>query len=102
MGRYFVEAVQQLDYTVIMGTTVFYGAFLVLMVIVVDILYGFIDPRVALRMSAVPFEPAPGDFAKVTADAPDARAGAAVAVVLAGRVATPEAQPACAVLARSS
>ena len=26
-----------------MGTTVFYGAFLVLMVIVVDILYGFID-----------------------------------------------------------
>ena len=49
LGRYFVEAVQQLDYTVIMGTTVFYGAFLVLMVIVVDILYGFIDPRVTLR-----------------------------------------------------
>jgi ABC-type dipeptide/oligopeptide/nickel transport system permease component len=49
LGRYFVDAVQQLDYTVIMGTTVFYGAFLVLMVIVVDILYGFIDPRVALE-----------------------------------------------------
>jgi ABC-type dipeptide/oligopeptide/nickel transport system permease component len=49
LGRYFVEAVQQLDYTVIMGTTVFYGAFLVLMVIIVDILYGFIDPRVALQ-----------------------------------------------------
>ena len=50
LGRYFVQAVQQLDYTVIMGTTVFYGAFLVLMVILVDILYGFIDPRV--RVSA--------------------------------------------------
>jgi ABC-type dipeptide/oligopeptide/nickel transport system permease component len=49
LGRFFVEAVQQLDYTVIMGTTVFYGAFLVLMVIVVDILYGFIDPRVSLE-----------------------------------------------------
>jgi ABC-type dipeptide/oligopeptide/nickel transport system permease component len=49
LGRYFVEAVQQLDYTVIMGTTVFYGAFLVFMVIVVDILYGFIDPRVSLQ-----------------------------------------------------
>jgi len=49
LGRYFVEAVQQLDYTVIMGTTVFYGAFLVLMVIAVDILYGFIDPRVAVE-----------------------------------------------------
>lgn len=49
LGRYFVEAVQQLDYTVIMGTTVFYGAFLVLMVILVDILYGWIDPRVRLE-----------------------------------------------------
>lgn len=46
LGRYFVQAVQQLDYTVIMGTTVFYGAFLVLMVLLVDILYGFIDPRI--------------------------------------------------------
>ncbi|MBF0426531.1 MAG: ABC transporter permease [Magnetococcales bacterium] len=45
LGRFFVQAVQQLDYTVIMGTTVFYGAFLVAMVIVVDILYGWVDPR---------------------------------------------------------
>jgi ABC-type dipeptide/oligopeptide/nickel transport system permease component len=49
LGRYFVEAVQQLDYTVIMGTTVFYGAFLVLMVLIVDLLYGWIDPRVRLE-----------------------------------------------------
>ncbi|MSR11639.1 MAG: ABC transporter permease [Gammaproteobacteria bacterium] len=49
LGRFFVEAVQQLDYTVIMGTTVFYGTFLVFMVILVDVIYGFIDPRV--RMS---------------------------------------------------
>ena len=49
LGRYFVQAVQQLDYFVIMGTTVFYGAFLVFMVIVVDLLYGLIDPRVRLE-----------------------------------------------------
>jgi ABC-type dipeptide/oligopeptide/nickel transport system permease component len=49
LGRYFVQAVQQLDYTVIMGTTVFYGAFLVLMVILVDLVYGLIDPRVRLE-----------------------------------------------------
>ncbi|MCZ6642518.1 MAG: ABC transporter permease [Gammaproteobacteria bacterium] len=49
LGRYFVQAVQQLDYTVIMGTTVFYGAFLVFMVIVVDLLYGLVDPRVRLE-----------------------------------------------------
>jgi len=48
LGRFFVQAVQQLDYTVIMGTTVFYGAFLVFMVILVDLLYGFIDPRVRI------------------------------------------------------
>ena len=51
LGRYFVQAVAQLDYTVIMGTTVFFGAFLVLMVITVDILYGFIDPRIRLGAS---------------------------------------------------
>lgn len=49
LGRYFVQAIQQLDYTVIMGTTVFYGAFLVFMVIVVDLLYGIVDPRVRLE-----------------------------------------------------
>ena len=49
LGRYFVQAVQQLDYTVIMGTTVFYGAFLVFMVIVVDVIYGLIDPRVRFK-----------------------------------------------------
>lgn len=49
LGRYFVQAVQQLDYTVIMGTTVFYGAFLVFMVILVDLIYGWVDPRVRLQ-----------------------------------------------------
>ncbi len=48
LGRYFVQAVAQLDYTVIMGTTVFYGSFLVLMVVLVDLLYGLIDPRIRL------------------------------------------------------
>jgi len=52
LGRYFVQAVQQLDYTVIMGLTVFYGAFLVLMVILVDILYGFVDPRIRVGKEA--------------------------------------------------
>jgi ABC-type dipeptide/oligopeptide/nickel transport system permease component len=51
LGRYFVQAVQQLDYTVIMGTTVFYGAFLVLMVIAVDIVYGLVDPRIQVSKS---------------------------------------------------
>ncbi len=48
LGRYFVQAVQQLDYTVIMGLTVFYASFLVFMVIAVDIAYGIIDPRITI------------------------------------------------------
>ena len=52
LGRYFVQAVQQLDYTVIMGLTVFYGAFLVLMVILVDVLYGWVDPRIRVGKEA--------------------------------------------------
>jgi len=49
LGRFFVQSVQQLDYTVIMGTTVFYGGFLVFMVIAVDLVYGLIDPRVRVE-----------------------------------------------------
>ncbi len=48
MGKYFVQCVQQNDYPMIAGTTMFYGAFLVLANLVVDILYGLIDPRVKL------------------------------------------------------
>ena len=48
LGRYFVQALQQLDYTVIMGLTVFYGTFLVVMVLVVDLAYGLVDPRITI------------------------------------------------------
>ncbi|CUX40871.1 ABC transporter permease [Clostridium sp. C105KSO13] len=48
MGKYYVESVQMQDYTMILGMTVFYGAFLVIANMIVDILYGFVDPRVRL------------------------------------------------------
>lgn len=49
LGRYFVQSVQNLDYTMIAGSTIFYGAFLILMNLVVDVAYCFIDPRVKLE-----------------------------------------------------
>ena len=49
LGRYFVQSVQANDYTMISGTTIFYGAFLILMNLLVDIAYVFIDPRVRLE-----------------------------------------------------
>ncbi|WDV46223.1 ABC transporter permease [Clostridiaceae bacterium M8S5] len=48
MGKYLIMAIKQNDYTVIMGTTIFYAAILVFMMLVIDILYGLIDPRIKL------------------------------------------------------
>ena len=49
LGKYFVTSIQVLDYTMISGTTIFYGAFLILANLVVDLVYGVIDPRVKLE-----------------------------------------------------
>jgi oligopeptide transport system permease protein len=46
MGGYFVNSVQQRDYTTIMGMTVFYAAFLIVMVFIVDLFYRLVDPRI--------------------------------------------------------
>lgn len=48
LGREFVLSITNRDYTVIMGTTVFYSIFLVVMVLLVDIAYTLIDPRIKL------------------------------------------------------
>ena len=48
MGKYYVESVQNNDYSMILGMTAFYGAFLVLCNMIVDILYGIIDPRIRI------------------------------------------------------
>ncbi|GAB4073200.1 dipeptide ABC transporter permease DppB [Barrientosiimonas marina] len=49
MGKYFVESINQRDYPVIMGTTVFYSAFLIVALFLVDVAYGFLDPRIKLH-----------------------------------------------------
>ena len=46
LGVHFVNSVSQRDYTTIMGVTVFYAAFLLAMVFLVDIFYCLIDPRI--------------------------------------------------------
>jgi oligopeptide transport system permease protein len=48
MGQYFVESITNRDYTVIMGMTVFYAAFYIIMVLLVDVAYALIDPRIKL------------------------------------------------------
>ncbi len=46
MGRYYVESISGNDFTMVLGMTVFYGVFLVVANMVVDILYGLVDPRI--------------------------------------------------------
>ena len=46
MGRFFITAVTDRDYPLIMGVTLIYTALLVSANFIVDLLYGFVDPRI--------------------------------------------------------
>lgn len=46
LGVHFVNSVTQRDYTTIMGVTIFYATFLMAMVLLVDVFYCLIDPRI--------------------------------------------------------
>jgi ABC-type dipeptide/oligopeptide/nickel transport system permease component len=46
IGRFFVTSITDRDYTLIMGTILVYAVLLVVMNIVVDISYAFLDPRI--------------------------------------------------------
>src|SRR5262245_27089399 len=46
MGRFFVLSMTGRDYPMIMGVVLLYGAFLAIMNLVVDLLYGTLDPRI--------------------------------------------------------
>lgn len=47
IGRHFVLSITNRDYTAIMGITIFYAAFLMLMILIVDLLYLWLDPRIS-------------------------------------------------------
>ncbi|SFA78618.1 MULTISPECIES: ABC transporter permease [unclassified Bacillus (in: firmicutes)] len=48
LGSHFVTSIGNRDYTVIMGLTVFYSIILLACILLVDIAYGLIDPRIKL------------------------------------------------------
>lgn len=48
LGQHFVMSIGNRDYTTILGVTIFYATFLILMNLIVDLLYGVIDPRIKL------------------------------------------------------
>ena len=47
IGRYFVKSISGRDYPVILGTILLYAALVAVMNLIVDIMYGVIDPRIS-------------------------------------------------------
>lgn len=46
MGALFVDSIINNDYTAVLGTTIFYSLLIMISVLLIDILYGWIDPRI--------------------------------------------------------
>ena len=66
MGKHFVTSITNRDYTTILGITIFYATFLIVMIFLVDMFYLIIDPRIkyengktftiqAIRIYVVPY-----------------------------------------------
>jgi oligopeptide transport system permease protein len=46
IGRYFVQAALNRDYTLVLGVTIFYATLIISMNLIADLVYGVLDPRV--------------------------------------------------------
>lgn len=48
IGRLFVESISRRDYSMILGLTLIYAVFIAVANLLVDVVYGFLDPRIRL------------------------------------------------------
>ncbi len=49
VGQFFVRGALNRDYTLVLGIVIFYAALVILLNLIVDVLYGFLDPRIRHR-----------------------------------------------------
>lgn len=49
VGQFFVRGALNRDYTLVLGIVIFYAALVILLNLMVDVLYGFLDPRIRHR-----------------------------------------------------
>ena len=49
IGRYFIQGALNRDYTLVMGTVIVYAVLIILLNLIVDLLYGLLDPKVKQR-----------------------------------------------------
>lgn len=48
LGKYYIGSIIDRDYTMVLGVTVFYAAFLILMMIIMDLVYALVDPKIKI------------------------------------------------------
>jgi ABC-type dipeptide/oligopeptide/nickel transport system permease component len=49
LGRYYITSIGNRDYPVIMGTSLLFGAMIMVMNLAVDLIYSWVDPRIRLE-----------------------------------------------------
>lgn len=49
IGRYFVNAALNRDYPLVMGVVIFYGALIIILNLIVDVIYSFLDPKLKVN-----------------------------------------------------
>ena len=49
LGQFFINGALNRDYTLVLGLVIFYAALIILLNLVVDLRYGFIDPRIQTK-----------------------------------------------------
>src|SRR5699024_4794232 len=52
LGFYYIASINDRDYTMIIGTTIFYAALFIITQLVVDLLYGVVDPRIRVSRNS--------------------------------------------------
>jgi ABC-type dipeptide/oligopeptide/nickel transport system permease component len=56
VGMYLIDAINQRDYNVVQGSVIFLALALALIMLLVDLMYAFIDPRVKARFATTKFK----------------------------------------------
>jgi oligopeptide transport system permease protein len=51
LGKHFISAVSNRDYTLVMGITILYSVVLVVLNMLTDLCYGWLDPRIRVETS---------------------------------------------------
>lgn len=49
LGKYYIGSIIDRDYTMVLGVTIFYAAFLILMMIIMDLVYVLVDPKIKIE-----------------------------------------------------